>query len=170
MPHIENAGFEAAKLSAGATLLSPYVPMIFMGEEYGERAPFNNFNDSPNGHCSDECCLNWMNIQSDQGGAMLALYRRLLKIRKEHPTLHEPCRSRCHVQEIAPGVILVFRNSTSVDREYAAVLFNFSKEETDNNIAQYLPEGVWTTELYSASGTYAGNDSDLPGILLRMEK
>ncbi len=162
---IENAGFEAAKLSAGATLLSPYVPMIFMGEEYGERAPFNNFNDSPNGHCSDECCLNWMNIESDQGGAMLTLYRRLLKIRKEHPTLHEPCRSRCHVQEIAPGVILIFRNSTSVDREYAAVLFNFSKEETDNNIAQYLPEGVWTTELYSASGTYAGNDSDLPGIL-----
>ena len=34
------AGFEAAKLAAGIVLLSPYVPLLFMGEEYGETAPF----------------------------------------------------------------------------------------------------------------------------------
>ncbi|WP_320172708.1 alpha-amylase family glycosyl hydrolase [Maridesulfovibrio sp.] len=162
---IKNAGFEAAKLSAGATLLSPYVPMIFMGDEYGESAPFNNFNDSQDGNCPDEYCLNWMNIESDQGRAMLALYRNLLKIRKEHPTIHEPCRHRCHVQEIAPGVILVFRNSTYGDRKYAAVLFNFSKDDTESAIAQYLPEGVWNTELYSASSAYSGRASALPEIL-----
>jgi maltooligosyltrehalose trehalohydrolase len=31
------------KLAAGVTLLSPFVPMLFMGEEYGEPAPFLYF-------------------------------------------------------------------------------------------------------------------------------
>ena len=34
---------EALKLAAGAVLLSPFVPLLFMGEEYGETAPFPYF-------------------------------------------------------------------------------------------------------------------------------
>ncbi|NDV25089.1 alpha-amylase family glycosyl hydrolase [Desulfovibrio sp. JC010] len=162
---IEKAGFEAAKLSAGATLLSPYVPMIFMGEEYGETAPFNFFDGYENKSAMDECRLNWMNIEDGQGKAMLALYRKLLKVRKEHPTIHEPCRSRCQVQEIAPGVILIFRNPTSGDRKYAAVVFNFGTKEAECSVARHLPDGVWTTEIYSAGSPYAGTAAALPGIL-----
>jgi maltooligosyltrehalose trehalohydrolase len=36
---------EARPLAAFCTLLSPFVPMLFMGEEYGERAPFQFFTD-----------------------------------------------------------------------------------------------------------------------------
>ncbi|WP_368854137.1 alpha-amylase family glycosyl hydrolase [Desulfovibrio sp. JC022] len=162
---IEKAGFEAAKLSAGATLLSPYVPMIFMGEEYGETAPFNYFTDADCKDSVNQCHLNWQNIDSDQGRAMLSLYRKLLKVRKEHPTIHEPCRSRCQVQEITPGVILIFRNPTSGDKKYAAAIFNFGKKEAECCIAGYLPEGVWTTEIYSGSNSFAGTGAPLPGIL-----
>ncbi len=35
--------FERLKVAAAATLLSPFVPLLFMGEEYGERAPFPYF-------------------------------------------------------------------------------------------------------------------------------
>jgi maltooligosyltrehalose trehalohydrolase len=35
--------FEEPKLAAGAVLLSPFVPLLFMGEEYGEAAPFQYF-------------------------------------------------------------------------------------------------------------------------------
>jgi len=35
--------FEGLKLAAGITLLCPFVPMLFMGEEYGEVAPFLYF-------------------------------------------------------------------------------------------------------------------------------
>jgi maltooligosyltrehalose trehalohydrolase len=35
--------FEGLKLAAGITVLSPFVPMLFMGEEYGELAPFLYF-------------------------------------------------------------------------------------------------------------------------------
>jgi maltooligosyltrehalose trehalohydrolase len=35
--------FEGLKLVAGAAILSPFTPLLFMGEEYGERAPFQYF-------------------------------------------------------------------------------------------------------------------------------
>jgi maltooligosyltrehalose trehalohydrolase len=37
--------FERLKLGAAALLLAPYVPLLFMGEEYGEDAPFFFFAD-----------------------------------------------------------------------------------------------------------------------------
>ncbi len=40
---IELTCFEKVKLAAAAVLLSPFVPLLFMGEEYGERAPFPYF-------------------------------------------------------------------------------------------------------------------------------
>lgn len=36
-------GFEALKLTAATILLSPHVPMLFMGEEYGAKNPFQYF-------------------------------------------------------------------------------------------------------------------------------
>lgn len=35
--------FEGLKLAAGALLLAPFIPLLFMGEEYGETAPFQYF-------------------------------------------------------------------------------------------------------------------------------
>lgn len=35
--------FEKQKMAAGLMLLSPYTPLLFMGEEYGEPAPFQYF-------------------------------------------------------------------------------------------------------------------------------
>ncbi len=35
--------FESLKLAAAAAILSPYIPLLFMGEEYGEPAPFQFF-------------------------------------------------------------------------------------------------------------------------------
>jgi maltooligosyltrehalose trehalohydrolase len=42
--------FERLKLAAGALLLSPYLPLLFMGEEYGENAPFFFFSDYQDQH------------------------------------------------------------------------------------------------------------------------
>lgn len=38
-----NIDFEAEKLAAGVAVLSPFVPLLFMGQEYGETAPFQYF-------------------------------------------------------------------------------------------------------------------------------
>ena len=44
---------DARRLAAFCTLLSPFVPMLFMGEEYGEPAPFQFFSD----HIDEEIAL-----------------------------------------------------------------------------------------------------------------
>jgi len=44
---------DAQRLAAFCTLLSPFVPLLFMGEEYGERAPFQFFSD----HIDDEIAV-----------------------------------------------------------------------------------------------------------------
>jgi maltooligosyltrehalose trehalohydrolase len=44
---------QARPLAAFATLLSPYTPMLFMGEEYGEEAPFQFFTD----HIDEEIAI-----------------------------------------------------------------------------------------------------------------
>ena len=38
---------EGVKLAAAALLTAPFVPLLFMGEEYGERRPFQFFTDHP---------------------------------------------------------------------------------------------------------------------------
>ncbi len=43
----------ARPLAAFCTLLSPYTPLLFMGEEYGERAPFQFFTD----HIDEEIAI-----------------------------------------------------------------------------------------------------------------
>jgi len=41
---------ERLKLAAAALILSPFIPMIFMGEEYGETAPFQYFTSHSDPH------------------------------------------------------------------------------------------------------------------------
>lgn len=39
----QTQSFEKLKLAAGIVILSPYIPLLFMGEEYGETSPFQYF-------------------------------------------------------------------------------------------------------------------------------
>ena len=47
---IASYGADKALLAITAVLASPYVPMLFMGEEYGETAPFLFFEDFGDAH------------------------------------------------------------------------------------------------------------------------
>src|SRR5690606_2789042 len=38
---------EALRFAAAATILSPFLPLLFMGEEYAETAPFQYFTSFP---------------------------------------------------------------------------------------------------------------------------
>ncbi len=116
---VKTAGFEAAKLAAGIILLSPFTPLLFMGEEYAERAPFLFFTDysnkalgekvesgrkrelkkngwktQPNTSPQDPTTfssskIDWDQRSHAQGKQMLGYYRELIDFRKR---LH--CDSR----------------------------------------------------------------------------
>lgn len=122
----ELVGYEAYKLAAGAMLLSPYIPMLFMGEEYAESNPFQFFADycEPDLakavsegrkqefallHCSEEvpdpCApetfqrskLDWSRKESGKHRTILEFYRELIAIRKALPSLRRLCREGLEV-------------------------------------------------------------------------
>ncbi|MDJ1480815.1 malto-oligosyltrehalose trehalohydrolase [Cytophagaceae bacterium YF14B1] len=110
------------KAIAGTYLLSPYVPMLFMGEEYGETNPFFYFIDYSDdelveavrkgrkeefeGFQKDELeyedpqdvqtfarsRLSW-DLQADGRAEILDFYKQLIRIRKTHPAFQNVMRT-----------------------------------------------------------------------------
>ncbi|MGH9794285.1 MAG: malto-oligosyltrehalose trehalohydrolase, partial [Candidatus Acidiferrales bacterium] len=144
--------FESLKLAAGALLLSPFVPLLFMGEEYGETAPFQYFvshtdaalieavrkgrreefarfrwqGEPPDPQTEatfERCRLNWELRQSGHHAALLALHRELLRLRRERPALRKLDKATVNVTAIDQGPLLFMRRGTGA--EQILVAFNF---------------------------------------------
>ncbi|MGP3591904.1 malto-oligosyltrehalose trehalohydrolase [Vagococcus sp. WN89Y] len=111
---IELAGVGRTKALCAMLLLSPHIPLLFMGEEYGETHPFLFFTDfhgelaqavregrakefqghaghaeksvpDPNARETFERSrLNWAERDSEEGKQWLALTRQLLALRQKH--------------------------------------------------------------------------------------
>jgi maltooligosyltrehalose trehalohydrolase len=118
-------GFEAQKLAAALLLLSPYVPLLFMGEEYGETRPFLYFTshsdpalavavregrrrefaafawsaevpDPQSPETFAASRLSWFWEDEPRRAALRALYRDLLALRRHEPALR-PGRAEVRV-------------------------------------------------------------------------
>jgi maltooligosyltrehalose trehalohydrolase len=112
----QRISFEGLKLAAGAVLLSPYLPLLFMGEEYGETAPFIYFvshsdpdliqavragrkqefeafhyaDDPPDPESAQTFLsskLNWQLRNDGKHKVLWDWYRQLINLRKTHPVL-----------------------------------------------------------------------------------
>jgi maltooligosyltrehalose trehalohydrolase len=110
------ASVERARLAAAAIILSPFIPMLFMGEEYGEKNPFQYFTShsdpdlieavrdgrreefddftwqgEPPDPDAEETFqsskLNWSAVERDEHASMLRLYKELLALRRDTPAL-----------------------------------------------------------------------------------
>jgi maltooligosyltrehalose trehalohydrolase len=130
--------FEALKLAAGAMLLSPFVPLIFMGEEYAEKAPFLFFvshgdadlieavrkgrreefrdfgwqGEGPDPASPDTFERSRLDLAlRDRPGhaEVLELYRELLRLRREVPALRTLSRQHTEVEEDAEKRTLLLR-------------------------------------------------------------
>ena len=86
------AGLEAAKAAAGLVLTAPFVPMLFMGEEYGETAPFLYFVDHVGaalldavrlGRAEEAAAFGWAEPPRDPTEAVALVDSRLT--RREQP-------------------------------------------------------------------------------------
>jgi maltooligosyltrehalose trehalohydrolase len=108
--------YEQAKLAAGVLLLSPFVPLLFMGQEYGEPSPFQYFvshenpdliravregrrsefksfgwqGDIPDPQSEDTFArskLSWHLRERGKHQVLLRLYKELLRLRRTVPAL-----------------------------------------------------------------------------------
>lgn len=145
--------FEGLKLVAATVLLSPQVPLLFMGEEYGEKNPFQYFishtdaqlvkmvqegrkkefsyfkwkgdvPDPQDQKIFEQCKLSWAYSKAD-GAVLLSYYKHLISFRKHRLAMQG--RERTHVRVIeVPGkkIIGLERRFGS---DYILIVFNFEK-------------------------------------------
>jgi maltooligosyltrehalose trehalohydrolase len=183
-----SAGPEKLKLAAGAVLLSPYLPLLFMGEEYGERAPFSYFihHGDPElvaavrrGRLEEFADFAWQGeIPDPQAEAtflsakidpelrregvhrtLFALYRELIRLRKELPPLRRLSREETEVAEIAAAKVLVLRRWAGADE--ILCLFNFGDAQATISIP--LRHALCRKLLDSAAAEWGGGGSTAAG-------
>ncbi|MCW4000379.1 MAG: malto-oligosyltrehalose trehalohydrolase [Candidatus Bathyarchaeota archaeon] len=148
------AGTEAAKLAAGVVLLSPYVPLLFMGEEYGETAPFLFFTDYQNPELGDavregrirefahfhwqsqapdpqsaetyeRSKLNWQLRYSARGEEVASYYRALLMLRRKYPLFR--VQAERQIRQVSIQGNLLFMDKQGGEAA-AGVVANFGKD------------------------------------------
>jgi maltooligosyltrehalose trehalohydrolase len=181
------ASYEALKLAAAAVLFSPFIPLLFMGEEYGEEAPFQYFishGDADlvsavrHGRRQEFAAFSWqgeppdpqdpatflrakLNHQLKRDGRFHALwqfYRELLRLRRERAPLAELSKERCEVRVFDDERALLLRRWRGA--EAAAVLLNFNDAAVA--VTPSLEPGRWRKELDSSDARWQGPGSLLP--------
>ncbi len=173
--------FERLKLAAGAVILSPYIPLLFMGEEYGETAPFQYFVSHIDQALADavrrgrrdefsrigregdipdplsETTFRSSKIRlvhRSQNGhrILLKFYQTLIHLRKDIPVLRTPTKDNIEVSCFEAGRTLFERRWLGNDEVFC--LFNFSDREEE--ISLTLPNGKWSKVLDSSEKVWGG--------------
>jgi maltooligosyltrehalose trehalohydrolase len=182
--------FESAKLAAAAYLLSPYIPLIFMGEEFAETAPFLYFTSHTDpdlaravseGRRNEFKRFNWQRDVPDPQDpatfhhskldhqlreevhhrAMLELYRELIRLRRELPAL-------AHLSKNDQEVIAYDLEQTLVVRRWRAdheTLVALSFAEQPSTVEVSVAEGAWRLALDTADARWRGKGSGLPVLI-----
>jgi len=182
--------FEALKLAAACYLLAPYVPLVFMGEEYAEEAPFfyfishadpelvdavraghrkglNAFDDpgEPADPFSEQTFLrsklHWELRSVGRHRVLLEWYRTLLRLRRQTPAFAHLDKQCVEVKATEERRLIVVRRWHNAS--HAACLLNFSECETDSELD--LPEGAWTKALDSSEEVWGGAGVAVPALL-----
>jgi maltooligosyltrehalose trehalohydrolase len=183
-------GFEELKLAAGIVLLSPFIPMLFMGEEYGEAAPFQYFisHGDPElveavrqGRRAEFAAFGWqteppdvqdegtflrakLNHELRREGRFQALwefYQELIRLRKALTPLARLSKEHCEVTGRDDDRVLLLRRWS--DGEEVVSGFNFNHGAV--SIALPIAPGRWRKALDSADLRWHGSGSLLPATL-----
>ncbi len=181
--------FERLKLAAGLVLLSPFVPLLFMGEEYGETAPFQYFISHTDrelveavrrGRAEEFAAFRWTREPPDPQAedtftaarlrrelsaaepnrGLRALYRTLLQARREVPALARPSRDDLEVVvDEARGMLTLHRWDGG---SHALAAFHLG--EGTGRVLE--PAGMrWAKRIDSSAGPWGGPDEVAAGTL-----
>lgn len=183
-------GLEALKLAATAVLLSPYVPLLFMGEEYGERAPFLFFTDFGDpalraavvrGRQEEFAAFGWTGevpdpqdprsfVRSKLDWELQArephrwlweYYRSLLSLRRKYPALGAGGKRRLEARTPDERTLSILRRHQ--DGTAAFLLLHFAPD--GQIIRPKIPAGRWRRLVDSAEDRFGGPGAKSPPLL-----
>lgn len=182
----ELISFEQQKLAAASIILSPYLPMLFMGEEYAEAAPFQFFinhtdpdlvravregrkeefarfewNQEPPDPQDEatflRCKLNHKLKDDGPHRVLREFYKTLISLRKAEPALAFPNRDRMEIIALEEIFALVIRRWTWESE--LVTLLHF--QDTKATATFKLPAGAWEKLLDSTDSVWNGPGSSL---------
>ena len=148
------ATLDAGQLAIAAvlTVASPYSPMLFMGEEWGAKTPWQFFTSHPEPELGrltaegrirefaemgwdpatvpdpqdprtfENSKLDWSELQHREHASLLALYKELIALRRSQPALSDP--SFAHLRASYDDELRWFR----LERDNLAIVVNFGPE------------------------------------------
>ena len=180
--------FEGLKLAAGVLLLSPFLPMLFMGQEWGEQARFLYFvshsdpeliaavrdgrkrelsesawkGDVPDPQAPETLHRSRINHSlqtAESNRALLDLYKQLIRIRKSRPAILQ--------QELNPSLTLVHGENTLIARRNdrhgeMLLIFHFGTASSDAGFP--APAGRWNRIVDSSDPRWLGADGEKPAV------
>lgn len=193
----ELVSFESLKLAACAVLLSPYVPLLFMGEEYGEQAPFLYFvshgdpdlvaavregrkhefrafisrGEPPDPGAAASFLRSKIDPEQRCSGdhaVLFQFYKTLIALRRSVPALSVADDGELHVSTREDEKLVVMERWRGNSR--VACLFNYDERDL---VARLPDGGTWRLLLASAASAWHGPGASLPeqaegGAAIRM--
>lgn len=185
--------FEQLKLAAGVVIFSPFVPLIFMGEEYGETAPFRYFTSHSdndlgravrqgrekefasfkwNGEVPDpqdektfiDSRLNRHLFREGTHGILFTFYRELIGLRKDIPVLRDPVNENMEATTLDDKAFYV-RRWVSGDEVF--ILYNFGGDTLRSSLQ--LHREKWEKVLESSAKQWGGGGEHAPEIIDRQD-
>lgn len=182
------ADLEGLKLAAALVLLSPFVPLLFMGEEYGETAPFLYFTShgdpdlveavrrgrqeefsrfrrvvsppDPQDEATYLSCRLQRGVsRHGHHEVLLRFYKALTALRKEISS--DGMDPGWEVKEVSKESVLLVR-SFSAGRQVARI-YHFGKDRFRASVP--LPPGSWHKKIDSWDAQWMGPGGVIPSTL-----
>ncbi len=182
--------FEACKLAYSIVLLSPFIPLLFMGDEYGETAPFQFFVSHSDeklieavrrGRKEEFASFKWSGEPPDpqdeqtflrsklnralkddpRHRGLLEYNKELIRLRKTLPALRCLSKEKMDVVSFEDECVLAARRWNGSNEILS--IFNFKDREV--RLIQSIPYGVWRKRLDSHDPRWMGNGSRVPEIM-----
>ncbi|AFZ19461.1 malto-oligosyltrehalose trehalohydrolase [Allocoleopsis franciscana] len=186
--------FKGLKLAAGVLMLAPNIPLIFMGEEYAEDAPFlyfvshtdqklvevvregrkkdfaafhieGEFIDPFSTETFQQCQLNWDKRQEGKHKVMREFYQHLIQLRRTLPALKQLDKENLEASAVEEDKLLFLRRGSSGDQIFCIMNFNKNKVTCKPS-----PGGIWRKILDSSDEQWMGSGSTLPEKLIREQE
>ncbi|ACK72983.1 malto-oligosyltrehalose trehalohydrolase [Gloeothece citriformis PCC 7424] len=182
--------FDALKLAATTLILSPFTPLLFMGEEYGEDAPFLYFIDHSDPHLIEavrkgrkeeflefhaegeppdadsietfkRSTLNWEKRKEGNHKVLWDYYRELIQLRRQIPALYQREQYNSKISCVEEQKIICYYRWS--DKSEVICLFNFHSEKM--NYSLVIPNGNWEKRIDSSETKWNGKGAELPDYL-----
>ena len=179
--------FEQLKVAAAAMLLSPYVPMLFMGEEFGADTPFyyfishsdknlveavregrrkefEGFNwnvEPPDPQAEDtfeKSKLLWEQRNKGKHAILLSWHKYLITLRKTLPSLLNFNKNEVRATTIGQSGIVLYRQNPE-GQQHLACLFNFSELSLDFTLP--FQDYEWDKLVDSKDSQWLENGSEM---------